>query len=97
MVINERAKDDCYNAFKKMVAEGIELIKSNATDNKFEIWIKYSDQIVEIAGGCYDPTISLNYLWLRFELQKNDNISLKKQVSAYIQYLLECLECMNKM
>ena len=54
-----------YDQLRDLISDGINTMKDRAlTEQAYNIWLKYSEKILEITTKDYNPSILMNYLRL---------------------------------
>lgn len=56
-------RDYIYKHLHELVSDGIQTMKDHGlSESAFQIWLRYSEKVLEITTKEYNPSILLNYI-----------------------------------
>jgi len=85
-------KEFAFKNIKELVEDGIKLMRRDQAGVNAQIWLDYSQKIVELSTRNLDGSIHLNYLRLLLSLQSNHNIPDNQKIQVCLDYLIEVLQ-----
>lgn len=75
---------------KDLIDDGLKLMKdSNLSEAKYNIWLRYSQQVLEISTKDYNAEILLNYL--RVIMSINPQFQPYQKIGICLDYLIGVL------
>lgn len=84
-------RDFVYKHIHELISDGINLMKDrNLSDISSEVWIKYSEKVLELTAKDYNPSILLNYLRITSSLNKH--MPPYQKIGACLDYLIRVLQ-----
>ena len=78
-----------FDAISKVIDQGTSLLSPNLTNEMFDVWFKYSKEILEMVVKD-NPVIILNYSNLSFTLLQG-NMQPYEKLNQCIRYLIDTL------
>lgn len=83
-------KDYIYRKIKELVDEGLTQMRDyNISETKYQIWLRYSQEVLRIVTSDYNPSIYLNYLKVNMNI--NNSLPPIQKVGVCIDYLIGVL------
>ena len=83
-------KDYIYNKVRDLIQDGLNQMRNyNLSESQYMIWLKYSQELLRIITGDYNPSIYLNYL--KVGLNMNNSLTPAQKVGVCVDYLIGVL------
>ena len=83
-------KDYIYRKIKELIDEGLRQMRDyNLSETKYQIWLRYSQEVLRIVTSDYNPSIYLNYLKVTMNI--NNSLPPTQKVGVCIDYLIGVL------
>jgi len=87
---NYTNKKLAFDAISKVIDQGTNLLSPNLTNEMFDVWFKYSKEILEMVAKD-NPAIMVNYLNLSISLLQG-NMQPYEKLNQCIRYLIDTLK-----
>ena len=84
-------RDFVYRHIHDLISDGINLMKDrNLSNSSTEVWIKYSEKVLELTTKEYNPSILMNYL--RIVSTIDEYMPAYQKVGVCLDYLIRVLQ-----
>lgn len=91
MINNIYRRQLALKNIKDLIDEGLKKMSDPSFNNlDFDIWLKYSQKVLDLTTKDYNPSILLNYLRLVLSLDSHQPIY--KKMGICLEYLIGVLE-----
>lgn len=83
-------RDFVRNSLKDVIDEGLNQMKDqNLSESGYNIWLSYSQRVLEISTKDYNPEILLNYLRVIMSIDKQ--LKPYEKIAVCLNYLIGLL------